>query len=808
MPNERTLKLLEFDKVRESVGQLAASDRARREITESVPSFDEFEIKRNLSLTREADLMLNKFALNPVVSFDDIDEVLEKAGKDSTLSMGELLKVGRLLRSARIAKTTIESAPEEITLLKSITENVMFDRSLEKNIFDCILSDTEMSDNASEKLFALRKKILNLNVKLKEKLLSYTRSNNSSKYLQDNLVTVREGRYVLPVKSECRANVPGLVHDKSATGSTVFIEPFAIVELNNELKFAISEEQSEVERILYEFSKRVALSADMLFVCQNLCTILDEVFCKAKYSIKIKGVFPEISDKKQVFLMQSRHPLIDKDKVVPVDIELGDKYGILLITGPNTGGKTVSLKTVGLFCLMAYFGLYLPCREARLHVFDDIFCDIGDEQSIENELSTFSSHINNIIGITEKMTDESLVLLDEVGGGTDPTEGAALAVGIVKFIEKKRALALLTTHYSELKEYALISPYAENACMQFNEKTLAPTYKLIIGMPGTSNALKTAKRLGLNEFIINEALNALSEEKIRFENILQNAERIKNESIAELEETKKLKNIAQAERIELEEKRAKLDAAMEKIKSNAAAETKRLVANSVEKANEIIDQMKQIMQQADEASMLEAKKLRSGLEDLSYKLNEEKNVVVCEDIADEEILPGKIVVIKSLGATGTVKSVNHKRREAEISVGAVKTKIPFDDLGKPVLSDGKRYDKVKRDAFKNSHDKTASIAKRISVKRSGAESASSGFSEIEVKVLGMTVSEAIEAIEPYIISMHGEDGAKILKIVHGKGTGALAKGIQGYLKKNPLISEFRYGRYGEGDNGVTFATVK
>lgn len=804
MLNERTINLLEFDKVKESVGALSASERARKQITESAPSFDVYEIERNLALTREADMMLNKFALNPVVAFDDIDDVLEKSKKDSVLSMGELLKVGRLLRSARIAQSTVASAPEEIVLLKSVTENIVLDRSLEKNIFDCILSDNEMSDNASDKLFALRRKILNLNVKLKEKLLSYTRNNNSSKYLQDNLVTVREGRYVLPVKSECRGNVPGLMHDKSATGSTVFIEPFAIVELNNELKFAVSEEQAEVERILYEFSKRVALSADMLYVSQNACTILDIVFCKAKYSIKINGVFPEISDKKQIFLSQSRHPLIDKDKVVPVDIELGEKFGILLITGPNTGGKTVSLKTVGLFCLMAYFGLYLPCTEARLHVFDDIFCDIGDEQSIENELSTFSSHINNIIDITEKMTENSLVLLDEVGGGTDPTEGAALAVGIVKYIEKKKALALLTTHYSELKEYALISSYAENACMQFDENTLKPTYKLIIGMPGTSNALKTAKRLGLNDFIINEAKFALSEEKVRFENILQNAEKIKNESISELEETRKLKHIAQIERAEIAEKQAKLDAALEKIKSNAAAETKRLVSNSVEKANDIIEQMKQALLRADEAALLEAKKLRSGLEDLAYRLNEEKNVVICEDITDGEIAPGKTVIVKSLGATGTVKTINSKRREAEILVGAVKTKISFDDLGKPVKQS--EFDERGKIAKKNV--KFHAKSDKSTSNNSGGDSSSSGFSEIEVKVLGMTVSEAIEAIEPYIISMNNENGAKILKIVHGKGTGALARGIQNYLKKNSLVSEFRYGRYGEGDNGVTFATIK
>ncbi len=791
MPEKRIFDLLEFNKIKETVAQYTVSNRAREEILSSAPSFDKYEIETALNMTREASLMLEKYQLNPVAAFDDLDEILEKSKKDVTLAMGELLKVGRLLRSARIAQSTLKSAPNEINLLKNITENIFIDKSLEKKIFDCILSESEMSDNASDKLYGLRRKILNLNLKLKEKLLSYTRNNNSSKYLQDNLVTIREGRYVLPVKSECRGEVQGLVHDKSATGSTVFIEPFAIVELNNELKFAISEEQAEIEKILFEFSKQVAMRSDELFVAQNACTILDIVFCKAKYSIKIKGIFPEICNKKAIKFTEARHPLIDAHKVIPVNIETGENYRILIITGPNTGGKTVCLKTAGLFCLMAYFGLYLPCAKASLSIFDDIFCDIGDEQSIENELSTFSSHVNNLIYITQNMTADSLVLLDEVGGGTDPTEGAALAVGIVKYIEKIGSSAILTTHYDELKEYALTSPAAENACMQFDENTLSPTYKLITGMPGTSNALKIAKRLGLNLEIIRCATENLSAEKIRFENILQNAEKIKNQSIAELEETRKIKETTERERAQIEEKRLRLDAALEKIKNNAAAETKRLISSSMDRADEIIEEMKVEMQKADEAALLRAKKLRHELEDISYRINDEHRETICESLSEAEIKPGAIVIVKSLGASGTIKSVNIKKREAEIQIGMVKTNIAFSELGKPTPS----------------REKNAPLPTKRAIQRK-KEFVSSGFSEREIKVLGMTVSEAIEAIEPYILSMSNTDDAKILRIVHGKGTGALGKGIQAYLKSNPLIAEYRYGRYGEGDNGVTIATVK
>ncbi|MFR1565006.1 MAG: endonuclease MutS2 [Christensenellales bacterium] len=791
MPEKRIFDLLEFNKIKETVAQYTVSNRAREEILSSAPSFDKYEIETALNMTREASLMLEKYQLNPVAAFDDLDEILEKSKKDVTLAMGELLNVGRLLRSARIAQSTLKSAPNEINLLKNITENIFIDKSLEKKIFDCILSESEMSDNASDKLYGLRRKILNLNLKLKEKLLSYTRNNNSSKYLQDNLVTIREGRYVLPVKSECRGEVQGLVHDKSATGSTVFIEPFAIVELNNELKFAISEEQAEIEKILFEFSKQVAMRSDELFVAQNACTILDIVFCKAKYSIKIKGIFPEICNKKAIKFTEARHPLIDAHKVIPVNIETGENYRILIITGPNTGGKTVCLKTAGLFCLMAYFGLYLPCAKASLSIFDDIFCDIGDEQSIENELSTFSSHVNNLIYITQNMTADSLVLLDEVGGGTDPTEGAALAVGIVKYIEQIGSAAILTTHYDELKEYALTSPAAENACMQFDENTLSPTYKLITGMPGTSNALKIAKRLGLNLEIIRCATENLSAEKIRFENILQNAEKIKNQSIAELEETRKIKETTERERAQIEEKRLRLDAALEKIKNNAAAETKRLISSSMDRADEIIEEMKVEMQKADEAALLRAKKLRHELEDISYRINDEHRETICESLSEAEIKPGAIVIVKSLGASGTIKSVNIKKREAEIQIGMVKTNIAFSELGKPTPS----------------REKNAPLPTKRAI-QSKKESISSGFSEREIKVLGMTVSEAIEAIEPYILSMSNMDDAKILRIVHGKGTGALGKGIQAYLKSNPLIAEYRYGRYGEGDNGVTIATVK
>ena len=786
MTDLKIVGLLEFDKIREKVAAYAVSDTAKENILNAVPAFNRYDIEYAAALTVEADLVTNKYLLNPIAGFDDASASLEKARIGSTLTFGELLRIARVLRSGRIARTTIQDAPEDIVHLKKITDAILIDFGLEKDIASAIISDVEISDRASEKLFGIRRKLLNLNAKLKDRLASYTRRNASSKYLQDNIVTIREGRYVLPVKSECRGEVQGIVHDRSSTGSTVFIEPFAIVELNNELRETIVEEQAEIERILADFTKRVADHSEAIYVCQNACAMLDAVFAKARYSVKINGVPASFTSRETTFTA-ARHPLIDKNKVVPVDISVGKDYDILLITGPNTGGKTVSLKIVGLFCLMAYFGLYLPCEKAVVGLYDGIYCDIGDEQSIENELSTFSSHVRSLVKITAGMKENSLVLLDEVGGGTDPNEGAALAVGIVKYIGKVGACAVVTTHYPALKEYAVTADRVENASMQFNGETLAPTYKLIIGVPGTSNAIKIAKNLGLSDEIINYAEAALDDRSVRFENVLRSAEEIRRKAEESLEESERLKKETLYEKAEVENRRRKIEAVEERIRSNAAAETKRLVSSATDRANEIIDEMKTLVLEADEAALLKAKKLRNELEDLNYKLAAEKTTVDCAPISEKDIAVGKTVVVKTLGGEGTVRSVNLKRKEAEVRVGSITTKVKFSDLGLPLAA--------------------RSVPKQQK-KIEGGERVSSGFTEREIMLLGKTVDEAVELLEPLIYSMATENDAKTLRIVHGKGTGALGKGIQAYLKTNPNVAEYRYGRYGEGDNGVTIATIK
>lgn len=787
--NDKLLSLLEFDKIRNGVAECATSEFSRSLIKTQVPSFDRREIEHMLTLTAEACEMLNKYNLNPVEAFDDVAPLLEKAEKEAILLPGELVRIARVLRCAKIAKSTLDNAPDDIAELKKIFEFCAIDQILMKNIFDWVVGENEIADTASDKLFGLRRKKISLQAKLREKLLSYTRNNDFSKYLQDNIVTVRDGRYVLPVRAECRSGVQGVVHDRSATGSTIFVEPFAVVEFNNEMRIVVAEEQEEIERILSELSRRVALSSDDILLCQTMCTMLDIVFSKAKFSNKISGIIPKFNDKFSINLVGARHPLIRKDKVVPVDVRLGDEYKILLITGPNTGGKTVCMKTVGLFCLMAYFGLFLPCANAEICYFSGIYCNLGDEQSLENELSTFSSHIKNIADILQNCDSNSLILLDEVGGGTSPEEGAALAIGIVKEIERKCACAILTTHYDKLKEYALVTNCVENACMQFDENTLAPTYKLIIGMPGTSNALKIARKLGLPQQVVLDAENALDEKYVTFEKLLQSAEKIKNDSMRELDETLKIKSDLVRLQSETAAQKAKLDATYDKIKQNAAVETKRLVSAAVEKANELIEQVKTEMKHADEASLLRMKQMRRNLEDIEYSLRDDDLCVPCLPIEIENIVSGAHVIIKTIGSEGVVFSVNTKRKQALVQSGAAKLNVDFADLGKPPHAKKK--------------EKRPDKQKVLS-----GEKASSGFSEREVILLGKTISEAIEIIEPLIIAMNSENDAKILRIVHGKGTGALGKGIQAYLKTSPLVSEFRFGRYGEGDNGVTIATIK
>lgn len=780
--DSKTLKTLEYDKILSKIVSFAVSARTKDEITKLLPAENSSDIFRLQDEVCEAYKVKYTYAVNPIEEFDDCSEAIQKAIRQAMLSPAELNKVKILLRAGRIAQSVL--APLDVERLKSYTESYFCIRDLEDEIDRCIVGDSEIGDNASSTLRDIRRKIADKKNSLKEKLSSYFRKSEYSKFMQDNLVTIRNDRFVIPVKSEYRSSVPGLVHDISSSGATVFIEPFAVVDTNNEIKSLTIAERVEIERILSELSAKVANESANLIKMQTAVTELDVIFAKMKYSADINGAVPHFNDRKTVDLVEARHPLIDRSAVVPVSISVGKEMRILMITGPNTGGKTVCLKTVGLLCLMAYTGLFVPCKSADLAIFDNIYCDIGDDQSIAESLSTFSSHIVNLVKITDGITQNSLLLLDELGGGTDPQEGAALALGIIKYIETRNAIAVITTHYGELKEYALVSPNIQNASMQFDATTFKPTYQLMLGIPGTSNAMNIAKLLGLNDVILQFAAESMNEEKVKLENLIKSAEALKMTSIKEKEEAETLKAELEAMKNDLAEKQRVLAEKIEKINFSAKLEIKRLVALETEKADELLEELKQKVKQGDERALFEAKTIRKKLDEMKYA-TEESVQTAYEELDPSTLAAGDSVYIKDLGSIGTVVSLD-RNNEVTVSLGSIKTKIKADRLAKPIAPSKKQQPKHESRPLQTVPNNLVT----------------------EVNVIGYIVSEAIEIVEPHLISLANSDAGKLLRIVHGKGTGALGKGLQEYLRTSPYVKSYRYGGYGEGERGVTIVEVK
>lgn len=787
MIDNKTIKSLEFNKILEILSSFAVCDVTKTEILKTVPAQSLPEAELLQKQTAEAYITKTKYNLSPVVSFDEIDEILSKANIGAILQMGELLKIARVIRAARIAKKEIEGTGEDIVSLKNIVSTLFIDNELEKIIGDSILSENEMKDEASDKLRSVRRKIKTADARLKEKLNSYTRSGEVSKYLQDNLITIRNGRFVLPVKSECRSFIPGLIHDQSASGATVFIEPLPVIDLNNEIKSLKLEEAQEIERILTILSGLVSSCAQRLENCRNVCIMLDIIYAKCAFSIDFKCARPIINSSGEVNFINARHPLIDKNKVVPVNVGFGKDFKLLLITGPNTGGKTVALKTVGLFCLMAYCGIPLPCDDgSTLPVFDSIFCDIGDEQSILNSLSTFSSHIVNLSNIMNNITPHSLVLLDELGGGTDPSEGAALAIGIIKYLELMGARGILTTHYGKLKEYALISKNLKNGCMQFDEETLSPTFKLIIGIPGVSNALKIAQNYGLSDYIIKEAKNSLETEKVQFELVLQNAEKVKYAALKEKEELERLRYDLEEQLKAVKKERSQIEEKLNRINLNAQAEIKKIVSKNSEKAESILDEMKELLKAADDKALFTARQKMRELEDMQYLISKDNVPVSFKSVQKESLKIGMKVLLAKIGTTAEVRRIFENKNEAEVLSGNVILNVKISDLAE-LENDGAPSENFKKTEGNRKADKELPQ------------------NTLELKVLGLTVYEAIEVIYPHIVSSTGQN--VVLKIIHGKGTGALAAGIRSFLKNTKEVKNFRVGGYYEGGAGVTVAEI-
>ena len=782
---ERTLRVLEFTKIRDRLGSLTVTAMGAELCAQLEPSDNAAQVRLWQQETEEAVAILTYLGGHPLSGFSDVRPYLALADKGAALSPKALLAVAEMLRASRAARSALVTDRENTPLLTARASGLTELKSLERDITDAIISEDEIADSASSTLADIRRHLRGATDRIKDKLNQMIHSASFAKYLQDPIITVRNGRYVIPVRAEYRGSVPGLVHDQSTSGATLFIEPMAAVEMGNELKQWTLKEQAEIERILAALSAEIAPWADTLREDVARLAELDFIFAKGLLSREMFAVQPKINTEGYIRIVRGRHPLIDPDRVVPSDLWMGREFTTLIITGPNTGGKTVTLKTVGLLTLMAQAGLQVPADlGTELAVFGNVFADIGDEQSIEQSLSTVSGHMTNIVTIMQDVTPADLVLFDELGAGTDPTEGAALAQSILQRLLDIHVRTLATTHYSELKAFALSTPGVENASVEFNVETLRPTYRLSIGVPGKSNAFEISRRLGLPEALIDSAKQLLSADDVRFEDVIANAEY--HRQIAEKErrlaeeaaqETVRLRDEAEKLRRESEEKRAAL---LKKSKEDA----RRILENARRESDAIIADLKRMKKNA-EVQDHAVNELRHRMEKDIDSLSEGLLQPVERDSQPPKtVRPGDEVEILTLNTRGTVLAAPDARGEVQLQAGIMKMKAHLSQL---------RLVKPERAPQKSVvRTKTGAMTRTV---------------PMECDVRGMMVEEGIAAVDIYLDEAVLA-GLHEVSIIHGKGTGALRSGIQQHLKKHPHVKSFRLGIYGEGEDGVTVVTLK
>lgn len=786
---------LELNKILFFAAEYAATDGGKEAIRSLVPSADISLVRRNLKITDEARAILFEYGLSRVEYFSPFTDELTRSAKGSTLSCGELLNCAALMRSARTTYKSVSSTGEDVTILKDISSRLYFDENLENDILTKIINDGEVSDYASDKLYSIRSEIRTLNERIRVKLQEYLVS--ESQYLQDGIITMRDERYVLPVKAEYKRSVKGLIHDKSQSGSTVYIEPEYVLEMNNELKSLQIDEREEVERILGELSRRVGFAADRYIEDIKILTEIDSYYARAEYSYKNKCVKPAINGEGRIKIINGRHPLIDSKNVVPVSLELGGKYSFLLLSGPNTGGKTVTLKMTGLFCLMAACGLFIPAAEgSEVAVFDGVYCDVGDAQSIEDNLSTFSSHITNIINIVNNVGKNCLVLIDELGGGTDPEEGQAIAKAVTEYLLKSGAKGIITTHFTSLKEYAYSLEGIENASMEFDSATLRPLYNVKLGLPGSSNAIAISRRLGLSEEILNSALSYMNDGAKAFENIVRTAEETRLSASRTLEEAENLKS-EWAEKLKvLESEREKLEKEKEKLFLNAKAESRRIINERTEEADELLEEMQEIFDKEEltQNDLIKARTLKNKLANKAYESEKEGYIKPrYVPFKEGEIKVGDKAFVESFNGEGEVISLNDKRKQAEVRVGSLTLRVKYSDLLK-VISAAPTSKPAKPAPKKDN----ISVVKNLNRDKIPLR---------EINLLGLASDEAVMEVRNFI-SAAVVAGFEEVKIVHGFGTGKLKAAVHDYLKKCKAVKEFRLGKYGEGEGGVTIVTLK
>lgn len=790
--NEKALKTLEYYKIIDMLEAFATSSIGKNKCQQLRPLDNLTEIETMQQETADA---LSRIYQKGSLSFSGVKDVrgsLKRLEVGSTLGIGELLAIRSLLENASRAKaySRRETENEHTDSLDNMFELIEPLSPLATEIGRCILSEDEISDDASTGLRQVRRSMKLTNDKIHTQLSSFV-SGNSRTYLQDAVVTMRNGRYCIPVKAEYKSQVPGMIHDQSSTGSTIFVEPMTIVRLNNEMRELEIQEQKEIEMILSNLSQLAAENLDAIFDDVKLLSELDFIFARAQLAKFQNATEPRFNRDRIIDIKKARHPLIDKHKVVPIDIRIGETFDLLIVTGPNTGGKTVSLKTVGLLTLMGQSGLHIPAFDnSRLSVFREVYADIGDEQSIEQSLSTFSSHMTNVVRFMKTADSDSLVLFDELGAGTDPTEGAALAIAILSTLHDRGIRAMATTHYSELKVYALSTPGVENASCEFDVETLRPTYRLLIGVPGKSNAFAISQKLGLPLSIIERAKEQISQEDETFEDVLSNLEESRKTIESEREELASYKEEIKTLKEQLEEKQDKLDQRKERIIAEANEEAHRILRE----AKDYADQTMRIFNKAGKDSM-SAKELEKHRSDLRKKMDKAGKKVALKTpqkqkstLRPQDLSLGDSVKVISLNVKGTVSSKPDSKGMLFVQMGILRSKVHISDLqliDEPVIT-GPAL--TRTGAGKIKMNKSASV-------------------RTEINLLGKTVDEAVSELDKYLDDAYLAHLSSV-RIVHGKGTGALRKGVHNYLKRLKYVQDFHLAEFGEGDAGVTIVEFK
>ena len=785
---QRHAHALELDKILKLLAEQTSCEDAAQLALGLEPSFSTEAVRRLLQETDDAFVMMAKFGAPSFGGLKNVTNALRRAEAGGTLNLPEFLRVGGVLRALRGIVDWRRKSEGVKTSLDWRFEALAPNKYLEDRIGDVVLSEDEVADGASPELASIRRKIRSASVRAREQLDKMIRSPAYQKYLQDPIVTMRSGRFVVPVKAECRGEVPGLVHDTSASGATVFVEPMGVVEANNEIRVLMSRESAEIERILQELSNEVGGFAGGIIESWRAAVELDLIFAKGNLAYRMKASMPAVNDSGRLALYKARHPLIDPQKVVPMDIELGRGFDTLVITGPNTGGKTVSLKTMGLLTLMAMCGLMLPVGDnSEISVFEKVLADIGDEQSIEQSLSTFSAHMTNIIKIIGQADGRSLVLLDELGAGTDPVEGAALAMAILEALREKGAKIGATTHYAELKVYALQTPGVENACCEFDVATLRPTYRLLIGVPGRSNAFAISGRLGMSDRIVDRARELVSGESLRFEDVMQNLE----ESRQKLEEERRLaqqeRAQAQAENRAAREKRERLEQDAGKELEKAREQAAQLVARTRGQIDALLNEMEELKRQQNKNLSAEQKaKLKSGLRALESAADPVRKKETEAYILPRPLKAGDDVLIFDIDKAATVLETPADGDKVLVQAGIIKTRVPLSNLR---LLEGKEKRQKQRSTARNVPSRAQAPVMT------------------EVDVRGQNAEEALMSVDSVIDSAL-LSGISQLTVIHGKGTGVLRAAIQQHLRTHPSVRSFRLGVYGEGESGVTIVELK